>query len=46
MTELEGLATTEVARRLNISVANVYVHRQRVSDMIKKIGQQVQRDMT
>lgn len=38
MTELEGTAAADVAKQLNIGVANVYVYRQRVAQLIQKVG--------
>lgn len=43
MTELEGHSAALVARSLNISIASVYVCRQRVADMIKQIGEEVRK---
>ena len=41
LTEMRGLPAKEVAARLGIPVANVYVNRQRVAEVIAKVGQEL-----
>lgn len=41
MTELRGIPAKDVAAKLGIPVANVYVNRQRVAEMIETVGREL-----
>ena len=42
MTELEGVSVRETAEQLGIGAANVYVYRQRVAELIRNVGEELQ----